>query len=269
MNDAQIAIYSVDLRLPTGGTMMTTGGVRPSDAEDPQFDTDAQANRVMQDTSSTLRLFADNTGGKAFMGGSNLSQSFRQAIQDDSSYYMLGYYVSAHNTKPGWHDISLTLHAKGAHMRYRNGFFLSRDTSPASAREDVQLALSSPLDYTGVPMSVTWANRAPGKTPGKIKVQFDLVMPANFATVDQSDGNHMIVDIAAVARNGKGEPVADLSQRIDARLDAAGMEQIQHHGMTYRNGLQLPPGEYNVRFVVRDSLGNRIGSVAAPVKVAP
>ncbi len=38
--------------------------------------------------------------------------------------------------------------------------------------------------------------------------------------------------------------------------------------MTYRNGLQLPPGEYTVRFVVRDSLGNRVGSVAAPIKVA-
>lgn len=268
MNDAQIAIYSVDLRLPTGGTMMTTGGVRPSDAEDPQFDTDAQANRVMQDTSSTLRLFADSTGGKAFMGGSNLAQSFRQAIQDDSSYYMVGYYISARNTKPGWHDISLTVHAKGAHMRYRDGFFLARDSSTASAREDVQLALSSPLDYTGVPISVTWSNRGPGKTPGKTKVQFDLVMPSNFASIDQSDGNHMVVDIAAVARNRKGEAIADLSQRIDARLDAAGMEQIQHNGMTYRNGLQLPPGDYNVRFVVRDSLGNRTGSVAAPVKVA-
>jgi hypothetical protein len=73
--------------------------------------------------------------------------------------------------------------------------------------------------------------------------------------------------IAAVARNRKGEAIADLSQRIDARLDAAGMEQIQHNGMTYHNGLQLPPGDYNVRFVVRDSLGNRIGSVAAPLKV--
>jgi hypothetical protein len=47
------------------------------------------------------------------------------------------------------------------------------------------------------------------------------------------------------------------------------MEQIQHNGMTYRNELQLPAGEYTVRFVVRDSLGNRMGSVAAPVKVTP
>ena len=58
-----------------------------------------------------------------------------------------------------------------------------------------------------------------------------------------------------------------LSQRIEAHLQSDGLEQIQHNGMTYRNGLNLPPGEYTVRFVVRDSLGNRTGSVAAPLTV--
>ena len=269
LNDAQIAIYSVDLRSATADMPMTTGGVRLSDTGDPQFDTDAQAQEKRQDTNSTLKLFAENTGGKAFLGGSNLVQSFRQAIQDDSSYYMLGYYVSPRSSKPGWHEVSVAVHAKGAHIRYRNGFFLSRDTSATSARQDIQLALGSPLDFTGVPVSVTWLETEPGKNPGRTKVQFSLVMPPSFASVDQSDDNHMVVDIAAVARNLNGRVVADLSQRIEVHLNPGGLEKIQHNGMTYHNGLQLPPGEYNVRFVVRDSLGNRMGSVAAPVKVAP
>jgi len=93
------------------------------------------------------------------------------------------------------------------------------------------------------------------------------VMPANFASVDESDQNHLVVDIAAVARSVNGDVVAELAQRIETHLKSDGLEQIQHSGMTYRNGLQLPPGEYTVRFVVRDSLGNRMGSVAAPIKV--
>jgi hypothetical protein len=92
-------------------------------------------------------------------------------------------------------------------------------------------------------------------------------MPPNFASVDESDQNHMVVDIAAVARSANGDVAAEFSQRIETHLKPDGLEQIQQHGMTYRNGLQLPPGEYTVRFVVRDSLGNRIGSVAAPIKV--
>jgi VWFA-related protein len=268
MNDAQIAIYSVDLRSAASGMPMSAGGVRPSDIGDPQFDTDAQAQWQRQDTDSTLQLFAENTGGKAFLGGGNLVDSFRQATQDDSSYYILGYYVSR-GAKPGWHQISVTVSRKSAHPRYRNGFFLSRDTSAPSARQDIKLALTSPFDFLGVPLSITWSGRDAGNSAGKNKMKFDLVMPPNFASVDESDQNHMVVDIAAVAKNLNGDVVAELSQRIDTHLKPDGLEQIQHNGMTYRNGLQLPPGEYTVRFVVRDSVGNRTGSVAASIKVAP
>ena len=269
MNDAQIAIYTVDLRSAASGTSAAGEDTftRPYDVGDPQFDTAAQAQWKKEDTSSTLQLFAENTGGKAFLGGNNLVQTFRQAIQDDSSYYMLGYYVSRTSTKPGWHQISVTISKKGAHARYRNGFFLSRDTSTTSARQDVRLALTSPLDFVGVPVSVTWSGREAGKSAGKTRMQFDLVMPPNFASVDESDQNHLVVDIAAVARSVNGDVVAELAQRIETHLKSDGLEQIQHSGMTYRNGLQLPPGEYTVRFVVRDSLGNRMGSVAAPIKV--
>jgi VWFA-related protein len=270
MNDAQIAIYSVDLRANTSGTAMDESTfTHPYDVGDPQFDTAAQAEWKVQDTSSTLHLFAENTGGQAFLGSNNLIQTFRQAIEDDSSYYMLGYYVSRTRTKSGWHQISLTISRKGAQARYRNGFFFTQDPSAAFARDNMRLALTSPLDFVGVPVSVTWTGSSAGRTAGKTRVQFDLVMPPNFASVDESDQNHMVVDVAAVAKNRDGTVVAEFSQRIDSHLKPNGMEQIQHNGMTYRNDLQLAPGEYTVRFVVRDSLGNRMGSVAAPVQVKP
>ena len=265
MNDAQVVIYSVDLRSADSATL-SKRGVLPSNIGDPQFDTDAQAQWQRRDTDSTLQLFAESTGGKAFLGASNLVESFRQATQDDSSYYILGYYVSR-TAKPGWHQISVTIGRKGAHPRYRNGFFLSRNTSAPSARQDIRLALTSPFDFLGVPISVTWSGRDAGKSASSSTMKFDLVMPPDFASVDESDQNHMVVDIAAVAKNLHGAVVAELSQRIDTHLKPDGLEQIQHNGMTYRNGLQLRPGEYTVRFVVRDSIGDRVGSVAAPIKV--
>jgi hypothetical protein len=90
-----------------------------------------------------------------------------------------------------------------------------------------------------------------------------------FARVDEPDQNHMVVDIAAVARNTNGDVAAEPSQRSDAHLKSDGLEQIRHNGMTYRNGLQLPPGDYTARFVVRNSLSNRTENVAAPLNVSP
>jgi VWFA-related protein len=267
MNDAQIAIYSVDLRSPSS-TFMATGGVRPSDTGDPQFDSDALARDQAEDTRNTLQAFAENTGGRAFLGGGNLIQAFQQAVHDDTRYYMLGYYVNRASAKPGWHQITLAIRAKGARARYRNGFFLNQDTTTATAKQNIQLALNSPFNYTGVPISVTWSGQEPSKASGKMKMSFDLVMPPEFASIDELDGNHVVVDIAVAARDATGNVLANLSQRIDVHLKTDGLEQIQHNGMTYRNGLQLPPGDYNVRFVVRDALGNRMGSVAAPVRVS-
>jgi hypothetical protein len=86
--------------------------------------------------------------------------------------------------------------------------------------------------------------------------------------MDDSDQNHMVVDIAAVAKNPKGDAVSDTAKRIDTHLKPDGLEQIEHNGMTYRGMLQLPPGDYTVRFAVRDALGNPTGSVAARVNVA-
>jgi VWFA-related protein len=46
MNDAQIAIYSVDLRSAVTGRSMSSGGVRPSDIGDPEFDTSSYLRTI-------------------------------------------------------------------------------------------------------------------------------------------------------------------------------------------------------------------------------
>jgi fibronectin type 3 domain-containing protein len=42
---------------------------------------------------------------------------------------------------------------------------------------------------------------------------------------------------------------------------------LKKTGLLYNGALDLAPGEYSVRFVVRDDLSGRVGSVAAPLKV--
>ncbi len=273
MNNSQIAIYSVDLRSLAAGNFQASSGTdqftHPYEVGDPDFDKAAEANWTVQDTTTSLKLFAENTGGKAFTNTNDLSQAFRQAVQDDSHYYMLGYYVDRNQTKAGWHKLSVNVNRKGIHARFRNAFFRPDQTNADSGRPEVRLALVSPLDFTGIPVTVTWSGRDAGKEPGKSKVSFDLVMPANFAFIDETDQNHMSVEILAVARNGKGEASGDMSQKIDTHLKPDGLSQIQQNGMTYRSALQLSPGVYTVRFVVRDVLADRIGSVAVPLKVGP
>lgn len=270
MNDSQMSIYAVDLRslVPNNfdasspSSTMTHG----YDVGVPGFDRASEAKWQVNDSTTTLQLFATNTGGKAFFNSNDLIRGFHEAVDDDSHYYIVGYYVDSKKSKPGWHKLSVAVGDKNARTRSRNGFFLGSDSDP---HEDMHLALTSPLDFPGIPLRVSWSGAQVEAAAGKKKVQFDLVMPQNFAVIDDADQNHVAVEIAAVVRNRNGDVVAELSQKVDRRLSTEALQQIRDHGMTYRASFQLPPGEYIARFAVVDALGNRAGSVSAPVKVGP
>ena len=58
-----------------------------------------------------------------------------------------------------------------------------------------------------------------------------------------------------------------VGQKFDAHLTSEKVLSIRQQGVALRGALDLAPGEYTVRFVVRDDLSGRVGSVAAPLKV--
>jgi hypothetical protein len=95
-----------------------------------------------------------------------------------------------------------------------------------------------------------------------------MILPADFAEIDETDNNHFVSDIVAQARHLDGSPVGGLLNRtMDAHLNDAQLKEVKEHGLTYANSLDLPPGSYIVRFVVRDGLNGHMGSVAAPLTV--
>jgi len=47
------------------------------------------------------------------------------------------------------------------------------------------------------------------------------------------------------------------------------LQKIQQFGITYVSDVDLKPGQYTLRLVVRDNVSGRLGSVTAPLTVAP
>ena len=64
-----------------------------------------------------------------------------------------------------------------------------------------------------------------------------------------------------------GEPKGNVAQEARGDVPAANLEKLKADGIFYANALELPAGNYQVRFVVRDNLNGRIGSVTAPLIV--
>jgi hypothetical protein len=126
----------------------------------------------------------------------------------------------------------------------------------------------SPLDFTSLSLVARWGKTEPGKEPGKKHVNYDMHVAPDAQMVDESDNNRIAMEFVAVAKTPDGKQAAPpMGQKIESHLPAERAAALRQKGVAYAGALDLAPGEYTVRFVVRDNLTGRVGSVAAPLKV--
>jgi hypothetical protein len=77
-----------------------------------------------------------------------------------------------------------------------------------------------------------------------------------------------VLDFVALAKTPEGKSVdRPVGRGVDAHPIPEKLSAVRQNWIAYSGALDLAPGEYTVRFIVRDDLGGHIGSVAAPLKV--
>lgn len=270
LNDAQIALYPVDVKglqntaLPSISAPTTSASMRNPGQ------TYRRLSWRQMDTQGTFQTFASMTGGRAYYNSNDLVKGFRDAVNDSAEYYMLGYYLDRSQTKSGWRRLAVKVKRDRVEVRARSGFFVTNATvDPENSRNsDISSALQSPLDYSSLALVAIWDKIEPGKDPGKKRVNYEIHVAPDAALIDSADHNHVVMDFVALAKTPEGKPVDHpTGQKIDVHLALERLPAIRQQGVAYSGALDLAPGEYAVRFVVRDDLSGRIGSVAAPLKV--
>jgi VWFA-related protein len=267
LDAAQVSIYPVDVR---GLVENTSAATRSSTGPELQNQLSNLAH-FQQSTIDTLNQFADMTGGKAFYNTNDLASSFKRAADDSSSYYLAGYYLDTHNNNAGWRQLKVKVDKKDTEVRAREGFFVTNATmNPDATRSsDLTYALSSPIEGSGVPVSVKVLGTS--GDGAKKKTEFIVHVPAGGVSIEGGNGqNHLNFDFAAAAysSNGKAEKaVITIGKPVTATVPDAQMASLRANGIDMKNALDLDPGQYAVRVVIRDNITGKIGSVTVPLTV--
>ncbi len=216
---------------------------------------------------SNLESFAESTGGKLCDRQTTALGCFNAAVDDSSDYYLIGFYQSSGNSNPGWRKLSVKVSRPGLQVRSRSGYYVrAQQDETVTRKEDIQLALASPLDFTAIRFTV----RVTGITDanGKTSVGFTFLIPAGAIIVDESDNNHVSLDFAALAQQPDGTLMeGGLSQALDGHIKPEGVTELNSRGLSFPASIELPSGEYSVRFVIRDNLAGQVGSITASLKV--
>jgi VWFA-related protein len=259
LSNANIAMYPVDAR---GMTNTAWDSIDPSHKYSPTQGEKMGRQQANEDVITTFERLAAGTGGKPCYNRPELSGCFKDALDDSRDYYMVGFYVDKKGTKDGWHKLQVKV--DGANVRSRNGFMFPLPDAEKTREQDMSTAVHSLLLDSGIPFKGEWttSTKKGDKVSNGLIIQ---VVPE--ANVIDPESRKLNLEFVGVARAKDGTVVGQFAQKVQKDLPPEAVAMIQKSGITYKNNLDLPHGDYLVRIVVRDNNTGRTGAANTLLKV--
>jgi VWFA-related protein len=262
---ANLAIYPVDARGlmadPPGGDATKAASRGTGIFNGSAYNSQRSA---INDSQETLFTLAEETGGKAFLDSNDIEAGIIQAQEGMGSYYLLGYY-SANTAKDGkYRRISVKLNSKiaGVKLEHRQGYYADKVWGKLNSQDkDQQLkeALSAGDPDTDLPIAlqVDYFRVSPTAyfVPVSIKIPGSVV-----ALAAKGGASVTRIDFLGQIQDERRATVGNVRDNIRIQLDQTKSAQLAHRSFQYDAGFTLEPGQYHMKFVVREDLTGKMGT---------
>jgi VWFA-related protein len=265
---ANMAIYTMDIRglqaLVPGGEAQNASlrGTSPYSGKSVASAFDSNAT-----TQETLVTLAGDTGGKAFLDSNDFSRVFTGVQQDSSVYYLLGYHSNNSARDGRFRRITVKINRPGLKLDFRRGYYAPADFQH-STRDDrerqLDEELASDLSTTDLPVYLSAAYFRIGDR--KFYVPVSLVVPGSqIPFTHNNDQDKATLDVLGIVTDTEKRPVGQIRDTVKLALSTT--QLVQRKNVQYNNGFVLPPGQYHVKFVVRENQSGRLGSFETDLTV--
>ena len=263
---ANMAVYSVDVRglqavLPVGdastGSLRGQGGFNGSAVQN-----NMQGNFASQEVMSTL---STDTGGTAFFDSNDFAPAFAKVQNDTSAYYAIGFHSSNPARDGKYRKLTIKITRPGIKLEYRPGYYAPADFKH-SGREDREQELTDQLasDLPATDIPVYMDAMYFRLNENRFYVPVSLLIPGSqIPFVKGGDKDKATLDVIGTVIDEVKRPVGHVRQTVKLNLDqAVGARQ---KNIQYTTSFDLPPGKYDIKFVVRENQTGRMGSFEANV----
>jgi VWFA-related protein len=261
------AVYFVDVRgLATGNEQLLQAHHENPDAwgttDVVQPALSMQLSDDWAEAEGAVDVAAD-TGGFSVRNRNDLATGMGRIAEESRAYYLLGYTPSNAARDGGFRKIAVRVGREDVKVRARKGYYPSVQVARAAQAdempEEMRRALEAPLEVDGVRLRASAGvfERRPG---GRARVEFVADVELGDVGFERRDGRHVaaLETLLRVRRLEGGEP-ASSSETINLHLRPETFERARYY--PYRKTLDLEPGRYQARLVVRDPRGGAVGSV--------
>jgi VWFA-related protein len=210
----------------------------------------------------TMKEFARETGGQAFVNANDLHRGVEIAFADRAASYTVGYYPEDKKWDGNYRKISVKVNRDGVEVRNRRGYYALDPGKENEKKLDQTLsdAIQDRISSTQVAFDAKVSAIAGGKT------RFDFMVDGSSLSVEDADkGKHVNVNFAVVVFTPAGKTVSNQVMKLDKVLPLETYQKIMRDGLTVHLDVDTPPGKNLAWLAVRDNHNGYVGTLQAPV----
>jgi VWFA-related protein len=218
--------------------------------------------------SDVMAELADATGGQFFHNDNGLFEGFRQLVAQPEYIYILGFSPQNLKLDGSRHALKVALkNPKGFDLQARRAYYAPKGAAnpEAQAKEEIQEAVFSRDEIQELPVDLTLQYARAGGTSVKLNVLAKVnLKQLRFRKADDRNLNTLTVVSTVFDKNGN--LVAGIQRIVDLHLRDQTLESLSS-GITVKTTLDITPGSYLVRLVVRDSEGQTMSARNGVVEI--
>jgi VWFA-related protein len=249
---------------------------------DPTFDAgrriyDVSANLVKtryyrEEASAQADVLAElavGSGGSFFQNSNDLGAGFERLAGTPESYYVLGFSPQNLKIDGTFHNVKVAVKSlRGISIAARRGYYAPTrlDDAAETARREIAEALFSREEMHDIPTGLHTQFFKSGSEAATLTV-VTHIDPKSIPFRKEDNRNRNTVTIVNAVFDRNGNFVVAVTKTIELRLRDETLTRLSASGMTVRTNLDVKPGRYAIRLVVRDAEGQFMSAENSSIEI--
>ncbi|HEY6120269.1 MAG TPA: VWA domain-containing protein [Pyrinomonadaceae bacterium] len=214
-----------------------------------------------------LSTIAAYTGGVSIVNTNNFDDGLQKILARSNGYYLLAY-TPGEPFDNKFHKLEVKVKASGAKVYNHARYLATEEKSakgPRTKEEEIAAAARSPLTRREIDVTPSLGVKFENN---KATVGVNLLIAANALHFnDNADKLETSLDVVGFVFDQLGKLSTGFSETINLKLSAEQYRRALMDGIPYSTNLELPPGYYQLRSVVRESSSGNLGTFSKYLEI--
>jgi len=219
--------------------------------------------------SDVMAELASATGGSFFHNDNGLQQGLKQLAAQPEYVYVLGFAPQNLKMDGSYHALKVALkNPTGFDVQARRGYYAPRHIADPEeqAKQEIQEAVFSRDEIADIPVNLNLQFFKSSATSAKVTVVAKVdIRNLRYRKGEGRNNDNLTIVAGLFDRNGNF--VAGIQKIVEMRLKDETLAAAPASGISVRSVVDVIPGSYMVRLVVRDSEGQTMAARNGAVQI--